>query len=672
MTAWVTDATRFTALSRENVFENRSIRDFLTGDRIFWIVASKGMGKTLLLRYKRDLMESERAASGVLILPQNKSLDYVRLPNNLPIESTDAMQDRAFWKDCWEISITLSILLSFPFQELSSGYGNEAAVLLRDLRVDDDLVSDLRLALENKPHLQLNPSDVLVRLLQGSITDIQKLRRLAKQSVSNLYTRYVRSGVCVFIDSFDQALRETYPGELEIWIQGQLGLLLAAWDMSRQNPHIKVYASVRQEAYAKFHDENRQSIFGSMLMLRYSRQDLMDLLNRSVHFFEKKHSLDDLVGLKTVMNERTRQSEDIFDYTYRHVIPTPRSFMVVGSEISRDCSDERLNSTERERRFCETLNRCSSTEICQDYLLGEMSMFLPCLKVEQNLSCFFRLIHRNILTRNMLVTIYEKFNDQLRAEGVWPGRMTHPFCELFNIGLLGSVAIDHSNNRMLQCFRKPYEFDWDMEEVLPDSPFYFLHPSLHALISRYNPRYRVSSVLIGDSYEWEVEYAKILRDELLKVFVSYSSKDRKVAERLARELNDRLAHAGLFVDIWYDKWRLRAGQWIQDTLEEEVRACDLLIAVCTRNSVESGWVAAECRCKLNEELESRQVMVLPVLIDVDQRSLPALMRDKVARSLKRRPGRAYEQDMNSLLQDVLAIAWSLGKPCNQPPGEVYL
>jgi hypothetical protein len=672
MTTWVTDASRFSALSGEHIFENRAIRDFLAADRIFWIVASKGMGKTLLLRYKRDLMEAARGNSGLYILPQTKPLDYVRLPNNVPIEATNAMRERAFWKDLWETSITLAVLLTFPFHDLAQGEGHGAEALLRDLIVDEEMASDLRRALQNKPREQLNPSDVLVRLLQRSINDIQRLRRQSLHAVYNLYTRYVRSGVCVFIDSFDQALQETYPDELEIWIEGQLGLLLAAWEISRHNPHIKIYASIRQEAYAAFHDPNQQSIFGSMLMLRYTREELMELLDRSVRFFEKRGSLDELVGLKGVTNQNTAQVEDIFDYTYRHVIPTPRSFMVVGSEVSRNCSDLRVDTSVRESRFREVLNRCSTTEICQAYLLGEMSMFLPFLKIQENLACFFRLIHRNVLSQNALLRVYEQFNEGLKREGVWPGKMVHPFCELYNLGLLGSIAIDYGNNSHTQSFRKPYEFDWDMEEILPNSQFYFLHPALHALVYRYNPRYRVSSVLVGEGYPWREDYATVLRQEVLRVFISYSSKDRALAEGLAIDLNERLGDSGLFADIWFDRWRLRGGQWVQDTIGEALHACDLLIAIFTTNSVKSGWVSAEVRRKLDDELKSRRISVLPVLVDIDEGSLPGLLQSKQARRVRRRPKKGRDQDLKALTDDVLAVASQLGKPCNAPPAEFGL
>jgi len=670
MGIWVTDAERLGVLSVENVFVNRSIHDFLTGDRVFWIVASKGMGKTLLLRYKRDVMESGRGSSGVFVLPQNKSLDYVHIPSSLPIAATKSMRDRQFWKDLWEISITLSIVLNFPLQDVFSGTIHEAESLLRDLGLDNDLSDDLNHAIHGQPRKQPNPSDLLVRLLQGSVAELQKVRRFAMQPVYNLYTRYVRSGVCVFIDSFDQALRETYPDDLDIWIQGQLGLLLAAWEISRHNPHIKVYTSIRQEAYAAFRDENRQAIFGSMLMLKYTPKDLLELLDKSVHFFEQRQSLIEFVGMRSIKNEYASHEEDIFDYTYRHVIPTPRSFMVVGNEISRHCGDGKtMQPPEREERFRETINRCTATEICQDYLLGEMNMFLSCLKAEHNLACLFKMIFRNVLTRTMLGRISRQFNEVLKRDGVWPGRNVHPFCELYNIGLLGSVNADASSIRAVQSFRKPYDFDWDMEEILPDSPFYFIHPSLHSLAQRYNPRYRISRVLIGDGYAWRDDYASVLRGELLRVFLSYTSKDRPIAEKIALSLENNLSSKGAFVDVWYDKWRVRAGQWVQQAVEEGLARCDVLIVIVSKDSLKSGWVEAEWRKKFQDEIELKRGRVLPVVLDVEKAELPSLLQMKQPREVRRRPQRAYGDDIERLCEDVLAMAEELGKHFAVPRGE---
>lgn len=62
----------------------------------------------------------------------------------------------------------------------------------------------------------------------------------------------------------------------------------------------------------------------------------------------------------------------------------------------------------------------ASEEICEDYLLGEMNLFLPTLKVRRNLDILCKLIQRNVLSRGMAERIVMQFNELLKAEGVEP------------------------------------------------------------------------------------------------------------------------------------------------------------------------------------------------------------------------------------------------------------
>lgn len=662
MSVWVTDAERHSELSDRNVYTNRAIEAFLSEERLFWVVASKGMGKTLMLRYKRELTERSHRERGVLILPELKTLDYVRVPTSLPFDATKGLQHHDVWKDLWEVSITFSILFSFSFpQDSIEGMSSSVESLIDSGTLPAELAQGLQLLLEGRPPRRMNPSDVLVHLMQISWSALQKFRRFHMHVVHNLYTMRVRSGVFVFIDSFDQALRQAYPDNLKIWVEGQLGLLLAAWEVSRHNPHIKIYTSIRQEAYAAFRHENRQAIFGSMLMLKYSREDLESLLDKSVSFFESKSSLSELIGLAQVRNEFANDSEDVFAFTHRHLIAKPRSFMVAGGEISKICGNGDLSREERERRFRSVLYKCASEEICHDYLLGEMSFFLKALKDDHNRKALFRLIHRNILTKGMLKEVIRQFNRVLKQEGVWPGRDVNPMCELYNIGLLGSLVTDPISRATTQVFRKPFEFDCDMDDVLPDSKYYFLHPSLHRLVSDVNSRYRVSQIVIGDECPWLPEFQSILRAELLRVFVSYSTKDSAMTEKIMRRLGDQLGLRGAFVDFWYDKWKVKAGQWIQQAVEKGLENCDILLVLLSKNSLESNWVNREWRNRFKVEIDSGRICVVPVLIDIDEDSLPEMLRGKRARRIHRRPEKKYESNISQLCDDILSVARDLGK-----------
>src|ERR1041385_5681803 len=79
---WKTDAEFITELDPEFLWTNPRIDSFLAANDRFIIVASKGMGKTLLMRHKRHLIENSH--QGVMVMPQGQMADYVNLAGVLP------------------------------------------------------------------------------------------------------------------------------------------------------------------------------------------------------------------------------------------------------------------------------------------------------------------------------------------------------------------------------------------------------------------------------------------------------------------------------------------------------------------------------------------------------------------------------------------------------------
>src|SRR5947208_1175673 len=97
----------------------------------------------------------------------------------------------------------------------------------------------------------------------------------------------------------------------------------------------------------------------------------------------------------------------------------------------------------------------------------------------------------------------------------------------------------------------------------------------------------------------------------MKIFLSYSSKNRSLVETLANDL-DRLGH-----DVWFDK-KLSGGQvWWYEILHE-IRDCDLFIFALTRQSIDS------VPCKLEAQYAaSLGKGILPILVaDMDIKLLP--------------------------------------------------
>lgn len=105
------------------------------------------------------------------------------------------------------------------------------------------------------------------------------------------------------------------------------------------------------------------------------------------------------------------------------------------------------------------------------------------------------------------------------------------------------------------------------------------------------------------------------------VFISYSSKDRRFADKLAKDLKSKGMH------VWYDQWELRVGDSLIDKINAGIRSQDYIVVVLSKASVRSKWVMKELNAGFIRELDEKRIVLLPVLIeDCD---IPPLLSDKV-------------------------------------------
>jgi len=661
MTKWCTEAEFLEELSDENIFRNGDIENFLLGERVFWVVSSKGMGKTLLLRYKRKLIEDNQKFAGITIIPRNKMLDYVKLPAFLPQEHLSLMEDKFFWNDLWELSIGLSIFLNISWESFNKAEQDNIIETVKSFEINE-LIEEFNKKLRYADiYLTRNPSDILVILLSSGIKRLQKIRTKQIQTIYKLYTDYLRSGVYLFIDSFDQALKEKYHDNLEIWIAGQLGLLSAAWNISRHNPHIKIYTSIRQEAWSSFTSDNKMAMLSSILLISYNNNELAEIMNKAVRTYEDKENLKEFLGVEEINNKYIGTKEDSFQYIYRHTIGTPRSLMVIGNALSNKINN---SNTKKENISIirNIVNSSMAEEIATNYLLNEMNIFLDALKTKDQIHDFFKNIPRNVLTYQELRRICSRFNGKKCRNNCIQCNATHPLCELYNIGLLGLVNKKLEDDMFVQSFKKPFEFDWNMRGILPKREHYLIHPALQYQIIKHNPNYKLyKQILIGDALPWKHEYNDLLNKERVRIFVSYSTKDTAIVSRFIDELYKFFDQEGISCDLWIDKWKLRSGRWIPVEIEEGIRQSDLLLLCVSKASLQSKWVEREWRCKFEEELKSGDVKVIPILIGVDHSLLPEILKGKFTRQLPIRYGIQFSKAVQDIATDLSLIYWELNQ-----------
>ena len=286
----------------------------------------------------------------------------------------------------------------------------------------------------------------------------------------------------------------------------QAGLIEASWGCMNANSHVKIYASIREEAYVNYESATKPNLHGAVVTIRYTKEELRRMLDSLSTIYEGSQDFHDFIGFVDVKNNHAGIVEDSFNYLHRHTLGRPRDLVIVCAELSRQsvCGQERL--------FRETVKQVGS-DLINSSLFTEMSVFLECLRDTESRRRFFNKIPYNVLSRSELVEIASAFNNvdpKLYGELHTSGNIfSHPFCELWSCGLLGVVQQDNAEDPPTQRFKQRYDRAESCAHALPSGEYYLLHPSLQASIHRCRDGagYAVfRGVVVGHANVWLPHY----------------------------------------------------------------------------------------------------------------------------------------------------------------------
>jgi len=131
-----------------------------------------------------------------------------------------------------------------------------------------------------------------------------------------------------------------------------------------------------------------------------------------------------------------------------------------------------------------------------------------------------------------------------------------------------------------------------------------------------------------------------------KVFISYSSKDKAIARRLASDLQMEK------IDVWLDEHKILVGDSIHRSVGKGISDCDYLIMLISNDALKSNWVSDEVNAALTKEKKMGKVVVLPAEIDkVSVEDIPPLLRDKKRAILHDK----YDTGLQELLSAIRAF-----------------
>jgi hypothetical protein len=477
MRAWTVDADDIRVaedFDESLLHRTPEIDAFLTPGRDdkFIVIGTKGFGKTLLLKAKRILYQREGHA---VCLPSGNLLDK---PIGDKILSREAIAFFAAsplpWAKVWLAAIAVATLKHV-------GATGELKVNARLA----GLIGDAQL------HSVI---DHFVRLLDFTPSELQ---RCATDTDGHLVPRLraLKSPVTIFIDGIDEYFNKhvedlpTQPsvtGELHpnVWYFAQLGLVEVAYQLRRINHHLKVFAAVRKEAYARLPQRTAmvQQYRGSAVDIVYSPESLREIFVNNVRLVKsdrmvhperaRAHPLLAFLGRASVTDTYTREDEDAFEYVCRHTLLRPRDLMTIGERLGALRPDERRN----EHRMMEAVNQ-AATEIAHEYL-AEIAPYVGDLELDR----LFHLLPGQVLTRAEVEALIEE-----HSFGAVNGKDV--FCALYRVGLLGYVQHDRVRGEWRQRFLRPGEATLETNGVLPRATHYLLHPVLSDVIVRANPEF---------------------------------------------------------------------------------------------------------------------------------------------------------------------------------------
>jgi hypothetical protein len=484
--AWVEDARNLDnaeqlAHSAHGILlETPAIADFLrneTNKRI--VVAPKGYGKTFLLKSKRILLQNH--SDNLSCLPDNQLVDAT-ISDSPSLSQADLQRfvDYAFWCQVWSAALMVSVVKSSArFHPLDPA--DFRSPVMRQLLLSSYPVS---------------PFDALKRLL-NSDREFQQARRVHDLTTLMAYYRQIRRPMAAFIDTIDEFFEGYVDGadaseadqsylhrnrDSRIWIVGQLGICRAVRELLGVNPHVKIFVSIRKEAFNSldYYDRNAVNISSLVVQLHYSGDELSRIFDNNIAAMPRDAlaqpreatPIARFIGAANAMivNPITKKSEFFYDFVLRHSLYRPRDLMLIGGRIALIPAAQRTQ--ERLRAAVDQ----AAGEIVWHYLAEMRGL------TEVPDRSLFALIPSNVLDRSALERIAETYGAR-RREKEFGAAEAHPFCALYRLGLLGVVRRNREQ-KDIQIFRRPHDIEHDgWQAPLPAERHYLIHPALDDIIA---------------------------------------------------------------------------------------------------------------------------------------------------------------------------------------------
>ncbi|MFT4104741.1 MAG: toll/interleukin-1 receptor domain-containing protein [Lacrimispora sp.] len=127
---------------------------------------------------------------------------------------------------------------------------------------------------------------------------------------------------------------------------------------------------------------------------------------------------------------------------------------------------------------------------------------------------------------------------------------------------------------------------------------------------------------------------------MINVFISHNYKDKPIARKIAKELNK------YGIKSWIDESEIKLGDSLIEKIRDGLDRVDFLIALISEDSIRSEWVKRELDIAMNNEIEGRRIITVPVL--AGKCDLPGFLKGKLYADMS--TTRKYNENISALIK----------------------
>lgn len=472
--SWNIDATNIKLndldVSKLNdiVVFTRAIKEYLDvsdDNKKLFIVGPKGLGKTLILKLKSQMLRDKY--DGYKFIPKDRLLEkFSKIGFTLSREDLNKFESRDLWDRVWELSLLCLILRRFKIE------------------IPDEIAQYIGYATDL--------SEILTAILQNRGA-LDKLYKYVNTHLKPFVRMLPDSGinqVAIFIDNIDEGFEQHVGYSLsysensnvnlsqKVWINAQNSIVQIARNLCNSFKHLKIFISIRSEAYINNVDSTKLQLDDYSTILSYTKEEIKQIFIQNInqtspeYLCKGRSGLAMLTGYDTVEHRFIEDSngakveEDLFSFIYRHTYARPREIVEMGKEI--------ISLLEPGERSFEDVHRVVNL-VAQKLFVQLKNEIVPYFR-DSIFSEFCKRVKKNIITIEAAQKISKDIEHKFGFSDV--------FSYFYRLGLIGVVYVDH-DSKMRQKFLPVGQYTLSNLPI-PEYKYFVIHPTLNEEMKNYH------------------------------------------------------------------------------------------------------------------------------------------------------------------------------------------